>query len=420
MADHKADLLVSRVHQSVCVDGILHVGNFHRVLAGIHKTVNDAGFSEVDLDLGNVVRVEMAAVLPLCAQVRALADAGIEVTLTLPSDAKSARLFTNANWAHLLSPSQFGESHFAGRGHLPATGYSSPSEQHKIVNRIVNTLLGSIPDLTRDQFAALEWTINEITDNVLVHAQSRTGGIVQVTRRQKTRTEVEVVVADAGQGIPMTLGQRFPQMSDTEVLEQAIREGVTRDPTSCQGNGLYGTYQVCSHCNGFFLIDSGHARLRYTPDTGLHVRSETVPYSGTLVVARIDLTDPDLLKEALQFGGKPYVPVDYIETHFETSKPEEFRFDLCSEGESFGSRLAAIPVRIKLANLVRMSGNSRIVIDFAGVSVVSSSFADEVFGKLAADLGLLRFSQKMDFRNVSSTVEQIMNRSITLRVTSSR
>ena len=65
---------------------------------------------------------------------------------------------------------------------------------------------------------------------------------------------IEYIVVDAGIGIPRTLRQSHPDLSsDTAALERAIREGVTRDENLGQGNGLYGSYQVCSHSNGVFI-----------------------------------------------------------------------------------------------------------------------------------------------------------------------
>jgi anti-sigma regulatory factor (Ser/Thr protein kinase) len=68
----------------------------------------------------------------------------------------------------------------------------------------VNAILGAIPDLDRKNLAALEWSINEITDNVLNHSRSTIGGLVQVSTFQGATQRVEYIVADAGVGIPAT------------------------------------------------------------------------------------------------------------------------------------------------------------------------------------------------------------------------
>ena len=90
-------------------------------------------------------------------------------------------------------------------------------------------MLGAVPDLERSDFAAFEWAVNEITDNVLVHSNSVVGGIVQVSTFAKFRKRVQFVVADAGIGIPVSLRSGKPEIhSDMDALDQAIRRRVSR------------------------------------------------------------------------------------------------------------------------------------------------------------------------------------------------
>jgi hypothetical protein len=80
----------------------------------------------------------------------------------------------------------------------------------------------------------LSGRLNEITDNVLVHAQSPIGGLVQVSTFKRTTKRIEYIVVDAGIGIPKTLRQSHPELSDAAALENAIKQGVTRDKLSAR------------------------------------------------------------------------------------------------------------------------------------------------------------------------------------------
>jgi hypothetical protein len=281
----------------------------------------------------------------------------------------------------------------------------------------VNVILGALPDLKRSNLAAFEWSVNEITDNVLMHSDSSIGGLVQVTTFQKNRSSVQFVVADAGDGIPTTLKTGHPDInSDIDALDRAIREGVTRDSNVGQGNGLFGTYRVCSKSNGHFQIDSGHAKLEYNPRKGLSITHHSIPYAGTLVVATIDFSEPSLLEDALSFGGSVYQPSDYVETHYEGHDGESIRFVLTEECPAFGSRISGRPLRQKLHNVIGMSGAAQIIVDFDGVPVVSSSFADEAFGKLFLQLGPIQFMQRLKLTNMADTVEGLVNKAIAQRM----
>jgi hypothetical protein len=383
----------------------------------MHQAVQNAGYSELVLDFSGCTAAFAAPMLALCAQAMRLQSAQIAVELVPPENERLARLFTNANWSHFLAPGTNPESTFKGFTQVPAIQFRNASEQQRAVNRIVNAVLGAIPELDRRELAALEWSVNEITDNVLNHAQSKIGGLVQVSTFQRGRKRIEYIVADAGVGIPATLRATHSNLSsDADALDQAIREGVTRDKNVGQGNGLFGSYQICSHSNGFFQLESGYGKLKFTERDGLHVSTERVPYEGTLVVAQINFSVPDLLEEALRCGGKPHVPVDFVELHYEKGGGKEVAFVMKEEAASFGSRVAGAPVRNKLANLIRMCGGQRIELDFTDVPLVSSSFADEVFGKLFMELGPITFMQAFQFKNVEPTVKKLVDKAIAQRM----
>lgn len=392
--------------------------DLHAPLACLHHAVNDHGYKDVVLDFSACTETYPGPMLALCSEVLRLRSEMVDAQLVLPDKPELARLFQNANWAHLLEPRAFDASRFRGHTQIPATQFTNPTEQYDAVNRIVNAILGGIPDIRRENFAALEWAVNELTDNVIVHSQSRVGGLVQVSSFKRTSKIVEFTIADSGLGIPATLrsGGDFVG-SDTTALGRAIGEGVTRDKSIGQGNGLYGSYQICCHSGGALQIESGHARLLYRPDPhGLEIRDQRVPVRGTLVIAKINFSDPDLLKDALKFSGKSHKPVDYIETKYEGEKDNIIRVALASEAQSFGSRFAGTPIHIRLQNLVQMCPGQPIEIDFSGVPLVSSSFADEVFGKLFVRLGPLEFMQRIRFKNMEQTVRMLIDKAISQRV----
>lgn len=401
----------------IVVSGEFGVGDLHRPMGMLHQAIQNAGYEEIVLDFSNCVAAFPAPMLALCAKVTKLRQANIDFDLIPPGDKDKQRLFVNTNWAHLLCPRKYDPSDFKGYSQIPATQFSDPTMQQAAVNRIVNSILGAIPDIQRSNFAALEWSINEITDNVLVHAESSVGGFVQVSIFKKNRKKVQFIVVDAGRGIPMTLRESHSEIrSDVEALDSAIREGVTRDKSVGQGNGLYGSFQICSHSGGFFEIASGWATLIFRESSGLKIDQSPVPYDGTVVIAEIDFTNPDLLAEALKIGGKVHRPVDYVETRYEMYDRDDLHFKMIQESSSFGSRVAGTPVRTKLINLITMCPDQRIVVDFDGVPLVSSSFADEVVGKLFVELGPMKFGSRLQFIKLEPIVEKLINKAIAQRM----
>jgi STAS-like domain of unknown function (DUF4325) len=135
-----------------------------------------------------------------------------------------------------------------------------------------------------------------------------------------------------------------------------------------------------------------------------------------LVVASIDCSTAGLLQKALKFGGKPHIPTDFIETQYESKEGDIPRFIMYEEASSVGSRLAGEPIRKKMIALVQMVSVKRLIIDFEGVPLVSSSFADEVFGKLFLELGPIRFAQSFELVNISDTVRNLIDKAIAQRI----
>jgi hypothetical protein len=399
--------------------GRLDITAFRRPIAALHNMISSRGYQDVVLDFSRTEFTHAPAFVPIVTDCQRYRTLGVDFEIILPEAESLRRLFINSNWAHFLDPDNFQPSSYSGHVHLPIVQFKSPEDQFRSVDLMMQKLLASITEFNRDHFKAIEWSLNEITDNVLVHSHSTFGGFVQLTAL-KQRKRVEFVVSDAGIGIPASLKQSAMSItSDVDAVARAIEQGVTRDISVGQGNGLYGSYQIAVNSGGSFNLSSGNATLYYTPTTGMHTRSETIPFHGTLVVCGIDYTAPLRLEQALRIRGRPFNPADMIETRYDISADNVVLFKIRDEAASLGSRVAGTPVRNKLRNLLAFLPKSKIEIDFSDVRLISSSFADEAFGKLFAEIGALDFAARLSFKNVDSTVKQLIDKAITQRVAAS-
>lgn len=389
------------------------------LLSEVHKATIEEKLSDIVLNFKHCSHVEQGPMVFLCAQILKHREHGTNFALIPPESLELRKLFRNTNWAYFIDPKQFLPSSFDGPEHLPATQYQNPTEQSQAVDKIVNVILGAITHMGRRSLAAFGWSINEITDNVLVHAKSPVGGLVQVRSFPKDE-KAEFVVADAGVGIPETLREGHPTLTlDTYALRKAILEGVTSNKSRGQGNGLYGSFQMCRHGESAFELHSGYASLTFVPKRKkpLRAKNEGLPCNGTLVAVTIDFSKPTLLEEALSFQGRKHEPlVDFVETKYEQSADGDMYFKLVDESPSFGSRMAGKPVRTKLLNLYGMHSSGRISIDLSNVPLISSSFADEVFGKLFLKVCAVGFMRRFELMNVEDIVRHIIDKAIAQRV----
>ena len=402
---------VSRDGKHVRVSGPLVLDSFRRVLAAIHQTTAK-GFAELTLDFSATNLAfpgPMLAVLAACARLRDESD--MDVSLVRPRERSLRRLFANANWAHLAAPQQFAQSAWHPASVLPASRFRSPDEQREIVDRILDAVLSSPAQLERSNLAVFEWAVNEITDNVLQHADSAQGGLVQLSHYSKAK-RLEFAVADAGRGIPSSMRTARPEISDSRALELAVQQGITRDKEVGQGNGLFGTHRASTLGTGDFAIHSGYASIH----SDLEAREETSPVVGTLVVVSLDYSDPDALWRALDIQDTGADPAgDYVENRYEAETEDVLRFVVRREASSVGSRSSGRLARAKLENLMAMYPNHPVNVDFGDISVVSSSFADEFLGKLFVRMGALRFMGAIRLRGMSPPVRAVLDRAILQR-----
>jgi len=406
-------LQVNRDDNRIRIAGKLDLFSYRRVLAAIHQATTIQGFADLILDFSETTKAypgPMLGVIATCNRFRDELD--VDCSLVRPADGRLRRLFSNANWAHLATPAKFAASGWRPESVLPASRFTSPDEQHEIVNQIMDAVLSSPAPLTRGSLAAFEWAVNEVTDNVLQHADAPLGGLVQLSHYPNAQW-LEFVVADAGRGIPDSIRTTRPGMSDPEALELSIKRGITRDRQAGQGNGLFGTHRAARVGEGDFEIHSGYGSLR----ADLQAKDEHIPFRGTLVVVRLDYSDPEALWRALDISGTKGEPAgDYVELRYEHRRDDFLNFVVRREAGSVGSRSAGKSARRKLENLMTMYPGHLVKLDFEDVPVVSSSFADEFLGKLFVRMGALRFTRDIRVHGVSPIVQGLLDKAILQRV----
>jgi hypothetical protein len=389
-------------------------GDLLPTIAALHNIIKKQGYSDIILDFSKTDFLSPGFMLPLVTTCRNYRRDNVNFEIILPLDRRAAGMLRNANWLHTIIPELYPKSEKIYKTQVPARQFLTPDDHFSGVDETINVILNTIPDLKRPNLKALEWALNEITDNVLNHAESPVGGIMQVTTLPKRR-RIEFMVSDAGIGIPASLrGSRTDILDDASALRAAINEGVTRNSKTNQGNGLYGTYKCCTVSGGEFEILSKNVRLLYTRNS-LRVTSSAIPYGGTFVRASIAYDYDRLLEEALVFKGKSHDPeFDFVERRY-VSDENNIIFVVKKEINNFGSRDSGRLAMVKISNITEKF-KIPIVFDFNGVRVISSSFADEVFGKIFLELGSINFGQLCKFTNIDDTIKGLIDRAIGQRM----
>ncbi len=386
----------------------------------LYETVN-RGFRDIVLDFRACDRAYADAMLPIICVLDHRRRRGDSFRVLLPEAARLRQLFLNANWAHFMD-----EAHpkldMEHPQHLAARRYATHADQQDAVHAVLDIVLRNM-ELRRDVIAALEWAINEITDNVLNHAQSPDGGLVQLSTLREEH-KLEFVVADSGRGIHAAMYEAFPNLrGDAEAISEAVKAGVTSIPESGQGNGLAGSLRIATFAHGSFKISSGDAQLAvYNDPRTSKYRTQTTQaqrgfhFPGTVVMMEMATDSEFEIQEALALDGAPQVAIaDIVDLRY-TSDVGELVLRVCDDALGVGTRHAGVELRQKCRNLLNAEPGKRLVLDWTGVPLISSSFADEAVGKLFVELGPTMFSARVTHAGAEPLVSSLLDRAVMQRV----
>ncbi|MFW1081845.1 STAS-like domain-containing protein [Vibrio parahaemolyticus] len=370
-------------------------------------------FNEWVLDFSNIQEMPISVILGLVSQVLLQKHSGHSFTVIAPKKGTLAKELRDKGFLHLLD-SSYPTSPYQGALLYPATQYTDSDRHFEIVNDIFRVILSGAEGISRADYAALEWAINEISDNVLVHSGSPAGGLLMINKIDRKNKRIHFLVADSGSGITATLGNTFQGQSDTELLDKAVKEGITRDKNVGQGNGLYGSYAISHQGKGTINIVSNNAALLHEKGL-LSVKRLDFSYKGTIVDVTVDFSEKNLMASALTINGKQFTPIDFIELGYEDPDEEQINFNVSEEANSYGTRQSGSLLRSRLLNIYEMY-TSKIIINFNNLPVISSSFADEVIGKVILALGEATFRARFVVVCSDEQNNKIIQRSVAQRL----
>jgi anti-sigma regulatory factor (Ser/Thr protein kinase) len=397
--------------------GKLNSFNIKDVCASINIFKKSSN-QNLTLDFSKVLQAYPNGVLPIISSITEIRNEGYEVYVKLPQNDNVRRLFRSVNWAHFLSPNQFDKSESAHDRHLVTRNFFDEKEQTQVVNDFMDVVLRNM-EVPKDIISGLEWSINELTDNVLNHSKSKSGGFVQAST-YPTNGVIAFAVADSGRGILNSLKEGFPSLrTDIQAIGEAVKAGVTRNPKYGQGNGLAGSLRVATLTGGSLEVTSGRARIISTlEETKKNERREFQLYQGTLVCGQINISKDFSVSKALNFGmDANYEPGNVIDYHYEMEDNDCLILKMKKETTGFGTRRSGKQINTKINNLITAKPGFPLVVDWEGIPVISSSFADEMIGKLFIKLGAISFSSLIRNVNMEPLIRNLLDKAIAQRLT---
>ena len=294
--------------------------------------------------------------------------------------------------------------------------FKSSKDVHNLVDGFISSIRKSI-ECEAGVLDAFTWGFNEIMDNVIVHSEANIGFVM--AQCLKDSKQVQVCIYDYGKGIYNSLSNSiYRPRNAADAISFAIQEGVTRDKRVGQGNGMWGLYNLVTQNNGNLSILSGRGGLVYSNtkqkvDTYKDVIMLSPKQQSTTVSFRLSVDKEISIKKAIKGLEMVDLFVENLENEF-----DQIEYKIIEQSSGTGTRQSGERIRNELINIFKVS-KKVIHIDFMGVGIISSSFADELIGKLIVQLGIFQFQNVFRLKNMNETIQIIVQRSVSQRMAES-
>ncbi|WP_407540901.1 ATP-binding protein [Deinococcus radiomollis] len=206
---------------TIILNGSLHWNSFLIISSYINNELKKYDIKAISINLTNTISAIQNGVLPLVALLDLYKGRGLKTKVFLPKSHDIKAVFNNHNWSHYLD-SQFPK---AKRSFPRSTGimlFTDFNDLNDAINKAIRVALkGQI--FEDGALNSLDWSLNEITDNVVRHSGS-TKGWFEVT--WQADGDITFTVADNGVGIPKTMRDTFPELEDdASAIHRAIEKG---------------------------------------------------------------------------------------------------------------------------------------------------------------------------------------------------
>ncbi len=347
---------------------------------------------------------------------------------------------------------------------IPLRAIASAADAEAATRAVRSLITAQCP--SSDQlWPAVEWAVFEILDNVLNHSDTEQPGAI-CGQFFPGRNRLDIAICDVGQGIHASLSQAMSLFSHGHAVSEALRRGVTRNQEIGQGNGLAGVKEIAVASQGNFDIWTGNVVFHAVggEDKGF---TEIPEIPGTGVMFSLKTDRPVDLKETWIAGVVPEPPAGAAATwaagigmegggpnvggvsaatlssvaglvvsqirHGSESQAlnsvaeavggcltadsqDPVRLSVGEECVSCGTRSAARELRRKVVRLL-VKGIPTVILDFSEVPSATSSFLDELLGRLVAEVGEDEAKRRIKVEGMSELLARITTVVVTQRLT---
>lgn len=147
---------------------------------------------------------------------------------------------------------------------------------------------------TRSSFTNIRTVMDEIYNNIKDHSTEDVGCVFG--QFYPNKNEIILCISDFGIGIPASLRNLYPELTDSQLLEKSLEEGVTtRTTPRNRGAGLHTIINSATKNRvGEVYIMSNYGIIEVVNEKVISSKDTNKFYPGTFFEIKIDITNPNL------------------------------------------------------------------------------------------------------------------------------
>lgn len=298
--------------------------------------------------------------------------------------------------------------------------FTNPKETKLIADQLYRDVTQNI-ECEAGVINAMSWCVNEIMDNTLRHSQTHVGFFM--CQNHHNTKHLVFTIYDYGIGLYNSLyPSKFKPKSDSNAIELAMTKNVTSDSKDGQGFGLWGLQQIIRLNDGILNITSrSSAYFLKNTRTKSNQYFDSVSYlspknGAVLIDFQLNYQNPINMNEVLP--GGPYESFQQLIEEIEDMNGC-LVFKIQEKSEGTGTRLSGLKTRMVLFNIYKET-DKWILVDFENIKYLTTSYADELLGKLIESVGELEFKRRFRIRNLNIDLQEIASYAMNERVKKSQ
>ena len=291
--------------------------------------------------------------------------------------------------------------------------YSNSQELETLITAVVEDLYRRVSSESQ-VLLALEYCMGELMDNVLRHSKNGAGYFMYAL--QKNGERIALSIADQGIGVLQSFDKSaYRPMNATDAISLAMTKGITSSADGA-GNGLWTSSEIITNNSGQFTITSSGGSIYYDKSKSKISTYDKVPtldpyWPGTHLDFQLNFSSSVDFSSIWQGIPAP------INTRLQQLEDSQDNLVLKVAEKTFGTstRESAREMRVLALNYLRTQ-DQPVVLDFSGLAMISSSYADELVAKAILEARVMGCEHRLKISGTSSTIDLIIADSIASRL----